>query len=188
MPDVLHPDVRAGGKKEPLNGDEEIADHVRRHRDTHEEYRKCLQHTNNTWSSLRHTFLSTQTTHGDHCDIHSYHHKQHMVIIAPYILINTNNTWSSLRHTFLSTQTTHGHHCAIHSYQHKQHMVIIAPYILINTNSTLSSLRHTFLSTQTAHCHHCAIHSYQMAFFLNRDFQIIQSFIRLVLKVRTYWL
>lgn len=40
VPDVLDPDVGAGSKEEPMDRDEEEAQHVRRECDAHEEYRK----------------------------------------------------------------------------------------------------------------------------------------------------
>jgi len=43
MPDVLDPDIGAGGEEEPVDRYEEEADHVAGQGDAHEEYWKSLQ-------------------------------------------------------------------------------------------------------------------------------------------------
>ncbi len=46
VPHVLNPDVCAGSEEEPLYGNKEVTDDVRRHRHAHEEHGKSLQNTN----------------------------------------------------------------------------------------------------------------------------------------------
>lgn len=43
MPDVLHPDVRAGRKEQPMHGYEEQTHQIRCYCNAHKEHGKCLE-------------------------------------------------------------------------------------------------------------------------------------------------
>jgi len=43
MPDILHPNISAGSKKQPLYRYKEKAHNIRRYRDAYKKHRKCLK-------------------------------------------------------------------------------------------------------------------------------------------------
>jgi hypothetical protein len=45
VPNVLHPNISAGGEEQPMHRDEKKANHVRRERNTNKKYREGLKQT-----------------------------------------------------------------------------------------------------------------------------------------------